>query len=58
MDPNTTLDRIRELSRLILDDAPDTPQLADELAGMCDALDTWLAKGGFPPRRWVKAFNG
>jgi hypothetical protein len=54
MDPNQTLANIRAIIR----DLPGEPiisdyiNLADELIEHVQALDEWLAKGGFPPNDW------
>ena len=59
MDPNATLQRMRELRRQIL--AADSDERADilaslaaELAECFDAIDNWLASGGFLPRAWER----
>ncbi len=55
MDPDEALKDIRSLTRRILDAIGDPAQVADwgdELAERVEALDHWLAMGGFMPRRW------
>ena len=57
MDPNATLDTIRELARRILAeyDSKDMDNLdAIELATMVSHLDRWLWMKGFLPERWAR----
>ncbi len=61
MDPNANLKRQRELAKLLLSDreftknsAEEDDNAARELAEHVQALDEWLAKGGFLPRAWMK----
>jgi hypothetical protein len=50
MDPNATLKRIRELTRLI---GPLTAGEAGELRDLVIRLDEWLSEGGLFPRDWM-----
>lgn len=56
MDPNTALDRLRELARQLLDGNHIDDIAALALAvGACEqfeALDQWLSNGGFKPKEW------
>lgn len=66
MDPNETLRRLRAAiasANLISDDyhnadddetvmIEDVISTLDDVAGMAEALDEWLTKGGFPPADW------
>jgi len=60
VDPNECLRLIIECAEDILRrDASlgDRPQAHDptgvQLANLITGLDSWLSKGGFPPRRWT-----
>lgn len=44
MDPNVTLNRLRELA-----DDNDV-----EWANLFESLDDWLSKGGFLPSEWIR----
>jgi hypothetical protein len=50
MDPNANLEEQRRIARRILDgDDRD----AERLAELVEALDEWLASGGFLPSDWA-----
>lgn len=49
MDPDACLKEIREVVSQINDGVPG---LATALAELVDALDEWIAKGGFLPNAW------
>jgi len=51
MDPNATLDRIRELVHAQHDGGLDDAQV-DELVESIGNLDDWLSKKGFLPIAW------
>lgn len=62
MDPNEALRQIRLLiKQMEVEDKPDHyhgggqqwKQHAEDLAEQVQALDEWLAKGGFPPDAWA-----
>ena len=57
MDPNATLDEIRELLKFVHNDAGVTNP-ARELADKITALDEWLTAGGFLPEAWDVALRG
>jgi hypothetical protein len=61
MDPNATLDRIRELVASINKndglDEDDFQSMASELAEYVEALDEWISKGGFLPTAWQRSIN-
>jgi len=50
VDPNATLDLIRDAVQRVQDD--DGGEL--ELADLVQALDEWLSKGGTPPSAWLE----
>lgn len=52
MDPNTTLEEIREQVRLAY--AVEGFEAFDglHLAGLISALDEWISRGGFLPKDW------
>lgn len=54
MDPNTTLDELRELVEAANrnDELLDWQLVAEELADRFAALDQWLSRGGFLPTDW------
>lgn len=60
MDPNTALQRIRELTAAINQqhwtalsrDPGGTVTMAAELAELVEGLDEWLSRGGYPPTAW------
>jgi hypothetical protein len=61
VDPNETLKQtIRLADRVLLNETPegepieDYEEIAYELAEKIEALDEWLTKGGFLPRRWKR----
>lgn len=51
MDPNTTLDEMRELARR-LSTGVGSPEDSARLATLVDALDGWIVRGGFLPTAW------
>ena len=58
MDINATLERLRRLAidaTRIAENEPhrDTSHIADEMAELFQALDTWLARGGLLPAAWT-----
>ena len=60
MDPNTTLKMLREAIQGFFDacdgdSADDEYDCAVTVAGMAEALDEWLTKGGFLPDAWGPA---
>lgn len=57
MDPNKTLQMIRERVYAILNSNGVASDDAYFLAEDFDSLDEWLAKGGFLPDRWQRAHN-
>lgn len=61
MDPNVTLDTIRQLARCIAMEATEverySPDDALALALTVEALDAWLCKGGFAPSDWCRHGN-
>ena len=68
MDPNATLQRLRELCSEAIDltdvdpdeleHSPDRDEalecLAGEIAELFQALDGWLSNGGFKPSAWQR----
>ena len=54
MDPNATLERLRELVGETFKAETDEEKagLADEMAELVEALDGWMLAGGFSP--WTK----
>lgn len=58
MDPDELLESLTELARKVISDIDEDegPVLwedrAEELASKVLALDTWMRRGGFPPRAW------
>lgn len=55
MDPNATLEELRNLASLAADQHggdPDADYLAARMAELFQALDEWLSKGGFAPAAW------
>lgn len=53
MDPDATLDDIHDLLNDILNRDQADEHTAIELAEKVNALDQWLAKGGFLPAGWA-----
>lgn len=51
MDPNTTLEELRELAREWFDSDNDHAAQASDLF---NALDGWLSRGGFLPKAWER----
>jgi hypothetical protein len=60
MDPDVTLARLRETvgnwQQKGADNLKDPIAEAQEMADLFEALDTWIAKGGFLPAAW-KAYR-
>ena len=65
MDPNETLRRLRAACRREHDlitqsaeeeyiDTGDLIEVTNEVVELAEALDEWLAKGGFPPAEWPR----
>lgn len=57
MDPNATLDVLRELVRQAWESdlqGEPTDRIRDEMAEYFDALDAWLTGGGFLPAEWIQ----
>ncbi|WP_436778238.1 hypothetical protein [Yinghuangia sp. YIM S09857] len=53
MDPNETLEDLREYARLVAGEVPGAAEeWGDTVAELFLALDEWLSRGGFPPRAW------
>jgi hypothetical protein len=58
MDPNATLERMRELAREYHEaERWRETTLADELVDLIEGLDQWLSRGGFLPMAWAGAGN-
>jgi hypothetical protein len=53
MDPNETLDRLRELTDFG-DTHEDVERTLDEVSDLFTAMDDWLSRGGFLPDDWRK----
>lgn len=53
MDPNANLDEQRELARRFVEETISLAEV-DRLAELVLALDEWLARGGFLPKRWER----
>ena len=56
MDPNATLERIRELVDILMEEedrGEDDPH-GQALAGHVQTLDEWLSSGGFLPKEWTR----
>lgn len=53
MDPDITLANIRRLTKLTHERDLE-PSEADDLAELIEALDDWIARGGFLPRAWAR----
>lgn len=52
MDPQATLDAIRQLAKEIIANDTDESDEAMELAEYVEELDKWLLKGGLLPEDW------
>lgn len=54
MDPNTTLAELREYVRKVLyaPEELDNDDIGDEICERFEALDNWIARGGFLPDAW------
>lgn len=57
MDPNANLEELRRLVRRKLYDNNLTPDEDVRLAELVEALDQWIAGGGFLPTAWAKGQN-
>lgn len=51
MDPNANLEEMLSLARAQLEYGFAD---ADRLAELVLAMDEWMSKGGFPPKKWEK----
>lgn len=59
MDPNATLESLRNLVQAVNDpnaDTGDQAEAATEMASLFESLDNWLKSGGFPPVEWTEGF--
>jgi len=55
MDPDANLEeQLRIVKRILEADGCDADDIV-RLAELVDALDGWIVKGGFLPRRWADA---
>jgi len=54
VDPDAALAEAREIIRELKAETA-TPEDLDRLAELTDAIDQWLAAGGFLPHRWATA---
>jgi flagellin-like hook-associated protein FlgL len=55
MDPNATLERLRQLAVQVLNpDHQDAlgDEIAEEMAELVRVLDDWMSAGGFLPAAW------
>ena len=52
MDPNATLEEIRELVQVDLHPYPMHGDVM-RLCELVNALDQWMMRGGFPPKDWT-----
>ena len=52
MDPNATLEHIRDLAGVLRMYNGNPASKADELVDAINDLDEWLSKGGFLPDDW------
>ncbi len=54
MDPDACLSGIRSIVQHADDpDHPDTVEHRfDRLVDLIDGIDTWMSRGGYPPRHW------
>lgn len=52
MDPNATLRELRDIFTLIKAHRRMTSEQLDHAAELFEALDGWLARGGFLPAAW------
>lgn len=61
MDPDKTLEQIREVRADLMDVLRDDPQspriqhLSEHLAVLIESLDSWLTSGGFLPEDWASS---
>lgn len=58
MDPNETLRQLRELLSVNRYGEKIYPDDADRARDLFEALDQWLARGGFLPDAWRSASDG
>jgi hypothetical protein len=52
MDPNATLEKIRQLTQELYTDDCDAMFVGQQIADAFQDLDAWLSKGGFLPTAW------
>jgi len=54
MDPNATLERLRELVAEVAkaESNEHKADIADEMSDLIEGLDNWFCRGGFRPRAW------
>ena len=52
MDPNATLKQMLHLAAILQDQGDPDPEIAAELATLVQAMNDWLARGGFLPAAW------
>ncbi len=52
MDPNATLQWLRELAAEVLAGRDADGGLAVQMAGLFEDLDRWACRGGAPPTEW------
>lgn len=59
MDPDETLTQIRKLivAWQATEDTGDATSILEDLSGLVESLDQWLASGGFLPTRWHPAYT-
>lgn len=53
MDPNATLKQMLYLAAVIQDTSDPDPADAAELGALVQAMNDWLARGGFLPAAWA-----
>ena len=54
MDPNATLADLRRLTILLLVNPNNGDDAAVRMAELFEALDSWIARGGFLPQTWAR----
>jgi len=54
MDPDSCLGELLALVVGVDEDRPPGPAAAARMAELVQALDGWLARGGFLPARWCR----
>ena len=57
MDPNRTLEKLRELTKCVNDEEQveveiESVETLTDFAELFEALDEWLTGGGFLPKEW------